>query len=227
MHSEGYYSCSCLSVCVLSHISPLERLFVLKILSHTQRATEVKMFVGFSLKLLCLKVMASFAYPWHPTRVLQRHSAHHSLLRVLKRLNNRLNTIWNTTGCKAASSLVSVFPLKSSIYFPLNVIIVRFNSAYAFKTDSLSRVRWGFCTLVHSLILWLMSYASSLRRWRAWQMCGKHFYTCLTSQIDQFLYTSYFSLIHLDIIRISNWEWKWTISLYIWSSMGIDQAIPI
>ena len=66
---------------------------------------------------------------------------HHSLLRVLKRLNNRLNTIRNTTGCKAASSLVSIFPLKSSIYFPLNVIIVRFNSAYAFKTDSLSRVR--------------------------------------------------------------------------------------
>ena len=49
MRSEGYSSCS---VCLLSHISPLERLFVLKILSRTQRATKVKKFVGFSLKSL-------------------------------------------------------------------------------------------------------------------------------------------------------------------------------
>ena len=44
----------CVRACVrlLSHISPLERLFVLKILSRTQRATEVKTFVGFSLKPL-------------------------------------------------------------------------------------------------------------------------------------------------------------------------------
>ena len=41
-----------LSVCVLSHISPLERLFVLKFLSRTQQATKVKKFVGFSLKPL-------------------------------------------------------------------------------------------------------------------------------------------------------------------------------
>ena len=50
-------------VCPLSHISPLERLFFLKILSCTQRATEVKKFVGFSLKPLRSKVMASFTYP--------------------------------------------------------------------------------------------------------------------------------------------------------------------
>ena len=37
-------------VCLLSHISPIERLFVLKTLSRTQRATKVKKFVGFSLK---------------------------------------------------------------------------------------------------------------------------------------------------------------------------------
>ena len=42
----------CLSVCLLSHISPMERLFVLKTLSRTQRATKVKKFVGFSLKPL-------------------------------------------------------------------------------------------------------------------------------------------------------------------------------
>ena len=40
------------SVCLLSHISPMERLFVLKTLSRTQRATKVKKFVGFSLKPL-------------------------------------------------------------------------------------------------------------------------------------------------------------------------------
>ena len=39
-------------MCLLSHISPLERLFVLKTLSRTQRATKVKKFVGFSLKPL-------------------------------------------------------------------------------------------------------------------------------------------------------------------------------
>ena len=42
----------CLCVCLLSHISPLERLFVLKTLSRTQRATKVKKCVGFSLKPL-------------------------------------------------------------------------------------------------------------------------------------------------------------------------------
>ena len=42
----------CLCVCLLSHISPMERLFVLKTLSRTQRATKVKRFVGFSLKPL-------------------------------------------------------------------------------------------------------------------------------------------------------------------------------
>ena len=39
--------CVCECVCLLSHISPLEHLLVLKILSCTQRAKEVKIFVGF------------------------------------------------------------------------------------------------------------------------------------------------------------------------------------
>ena len=46
----------CVSVC-LSHISPMERLFVLKTLSRTQRATEVEKFVGICLKLLRSRVM--------------------------------------------------------------------------------------------------------------------------------------------------------------------------
>ena len=53
MRSEGYCSCRvCVCVCLLSHISLLERLFVLKTLSRTQRETKVKKFVGFSLKPL-------------------------------------------------------------------------------------------------------------------------------------------------------------------------------
>ena len=38
-----------LSVCLLSHISLQERLFVLKTLSRTQRATKVEKFVAFSM----------------------------------------------------------------------------------------------------------------------------------------------------------------------------------
>ena len=40
------------AVCLLSHISLLERLFILKSMSRT-RATKVKKFVRFALKLLC------------------------------------------------------------------------------------------------------------------------------------------------------------------------------
>ena len=47
----------CLCVCLLSHISPTERLFVLKTLSRTQRATKVKKFVAICLKLLRSRVM--------------------------------------------------------------------------------------------------------------------------------------------------------------------------
>ena len=52
MHSEDYVTWVCLSVCLLSHISHMERLFILKTLSRTQWATKVKIFVGFSLKPL-------------------------------------------------------------------------------------------------------------------------------------------------------------------------------
>ena len=58
MRSEGYCSLSvCLFVCLLSHISPMKRLFVLKTLSRTQRATKVKKFVGICLKRLRSKVI--------------------------------------------------------------------------------------------------------------------------------------------------------------------------
>ena len=48
----------CLCVCLLSHTLPLEHLCVLKILPHTQQATEVEKFVGFSLKPFYSRVMA-------------------------------------------------------------------------------------------------------------------------------------------------------------------------
>ena len=48
----------CVCVCLLSHISPMERLFVLKTLSRTQRATKVKKYLGFSLKMLRCKARA-------------------------------------------------------------------------------------------------------------------------------------------------------------------------
>ena len=73
----GLCVCVCVCVCLLSHISPLERLFVLKLLSRTERTTEVKKYVGFSLKPLPSKVMALFAHLWHPTAILQRYSAQH------------------------------------------------------------------------------------------------------------------------------------------------------
>ena len=64
IHSRGFSTLVlfigsvCLSVCPLSHISPMERLFVLKTQSRTQRATKVKKFVGFSLKMLRCKARA-------------------------------------------------------------------------------------------------------------------------------------------------------------------------
>ena len=80
----------CLSVCLLSHISPMERLFVLKTLSRTQRATKVKKIVGFSLKPLrcrdpALPPLYGHAYNrpfscgkhacalWYIPRALSRH----------------------------------------------------------------------------------------------------------------------------------------------------------
>ena len=45
------------SVCLLSHISPMECLFNLKMLSSTQRATKIKNVVGFCLKRFCSRVM--------------------------------------------------------------------------------------------------------------------------------------------------------------------------
>ena len=135
MRSEGYCSWVCVCVCLLSHISPLERLFVLKLLLRTQQATEVKKYVGFSLKPLPSKVMALFAYLWHPTAILQRYSAQLStaeLSKALKKANSRLNTTWNTTQCKAASFfLFSLRLLLTNLLYTFRY--THFSSACAFR----------------------------------------------------------------------------------------------
>ena len=56
MRSESYSSWVCPSVrpcvCLLFYISPLECLFVPETIPFTQRATKVRKYVGFSLKML-------------------------------------------------------------------------------------------------------------------------------------------------------------------------------
>ena len=99
MHvQEGYSSSLCVCggggggrwvggcVCLLSHISLLEHLFVLKILSHTQWATEVKEFVGFSLKPLQCRDLAF--PPFKAIRTVSHFPAesvhvHHSIYHVV------------------------------------------------------------------------------------------------------------------------------------------------
>ena len=61
MRSEGYCSWVCVCVCPFN-ISFLERLFVLKTISRTQRATKVKKFVGISLQQLCCRDRALPAF---------------------------------------------------------------------------------------------------------------------------------------------------------------------
>ena len=57
----------CVCVCLLSHISPTERLFVLKTLSRTQRATKVKKFVGIAFKSYAAKHERKSQYANFPT----------------------------------------------------------------------------------------------------------------------------------------------------------------
>ena len=51
----------CVSVCVSGHISPMERVFVLKTLLGTQRATKVKILVGICLNLPETTAFKSYA----------------------------------------------------------------------------------------------------------------------------------------------------------------------
>ena len=115
-------------MCLLSHISPLERLFVLKILSRTQQATEVEKFVEISLKPLRCRDTPLPVVEYCSN--IPRTFSTAELSKGPKKTNNRLNSTWNTTRCKVASFFsVSVFCLKSSVYLP----VCRISSACSFK----------------------------------------------------------------------------------------------
>ena len=81
--------CVCVCVCLLIHIWPLERLFVLKMLSRTQRETKIKKFVGFSQKLLHCRDPAP-ASLYH-TVIFHFHFGNYVRMRNVKRMcKNRL-----------------------------------------------------------------------------------------------------------------------------------------
>ena len=82
------------SVCLSGHISPLERLFVLKTQSRTQRATKVKLCLGVSLKALCCRDPAP-----HFTASVQCEGTHSLGICSLKRL---------TIGQRLPGTLVNV-----------------------------------------------------------------------------------------------------------------------
>ena len=82
---------------------------MLKILSHTQRETEVQNFVGFSLRPHCSKVMALFAYHESLRGYCSDITRTFSTSKHLKKASNRLNTTWNTTQCKAALASFFLF----------------------------------------------------------------------------------------------------------------------
>ena len=134
-------------VCLLSHISPLERLFVLKILSRTQQATEVEKCVDFSETAPLQRYTASCVVEYCSDIPRTFSTADPS--KGPKKANNRLNSTWNTTRYKVASFFLFSLRLLPKVFriLPVNVVI---DLARAFK-DSRTRVRRGFCTLVHSL----------------------------------------------------------------------------
>ena len=126
----------CLSLCLLSYISPLEHLFIVKILSRTQRATEVKIFVGFSLKPLHYGIICLPAASY--SGIL-----HNFLMEELsKKANSRLNTTWSMTQCKAASFFLFSFRLLPT-NLPYTSRCTHFSSACTFRIRA----------CVHSLIL--------------------------------------------------------------------------
>ena len=87
--------CVCVCVCLLIHIWPLERLFILKMPSHTHPAMEIKIFVGFSLKLLHCRdtlLLALYGYPcsrpfWKPRMCI---AIVHAFSRICSRVAPRV-----------------------------------------------------------------------------------------------------------------------------------------
>ena len=128
MRSEGY---STWSVCLLSDISPLEHLFVLKILSRTQRATEVKYFYGVFSETAPLQRYTTSCVVGYCSDIRCTFSTAEPS-KCPKKANNKPNSTWNTTRCKVASFFLFSLRLlpKDFRILPVNVII---SSAWAFK----------------------------------------------------------------------------------------------
>ena len=126
MRSEGYCSRPCVCVCVC--VSVKSKLtsgasVVLKLLSSTQRATKVKIFVGISLKTLRCRdtpLLAIVAYCSDIPRTFSTAEPSKSP----KKTNNRLNSTWNTTRCKVASFFLFSLRLLPKVFciLPVNVI---------------------------------------------------------------------------------------------------------
>ena len=83
----------CVCVCPLRHISTLERLSVLKMLSRTQRATEVKIFVGFFSKtaLLQRSSIPSFERPYIQSAIF------------LQKVHMRITSIYHVVDAKGSA----------------------------------------------------------------------------------------------------------------------------
>ena len=94
----------CLSVCLLSHISPLECLFVLKILSHTARATKVKNLWGFLWNRYVAEIHRAFPTLYGCSNIPRTFSMAEPS-KGPQKANSRLNSTWNTTRCKIVFSV--------------------------------------------------------------------------------------------------------------------------
>ena len=129
---KGYCSCPCLSVRLLSHISPLEDLFVLKVLSRTQWAKEVKILWGFLWNNSIIEIKNSHHWKAICTCTAGgKHACgvvdHVVALRVLHCIVHSLR----------GHTYSQTFPAKSKHAHYKHIVFTTWC--------------WGFCTLMHSL----------------------------------------------------------------------------
>ena len=126
MRIEGYCSWVCLSVCLLSHISPLERLFILKNTATYSSGNRGRKICGdFSETALWQRYTASCIVRYCSGLPYTFSTAEPS--KGPKKANNRLNSTWNTTGCKVASFFLFSLCLLPKVFriLPVNVDLER------------------------------------------------------------------------------------------------------
>ena len=122
-----------MSVCLLSHISPTERLFVLKMLSRTQQAMKVKIFVGICLKRLHSKVM--------PRNMSEKTNM---LIRLTRGQLSLLDTQRSTRGYPKIVNNIQPCP-KRCLLMPLACVEARTDST----TCSANGGAWSISAHVH------------------------------------------------------------------------------